>query len=63
MLNSGWYCPFCNAHHAPHIETCPSQNARGVRYVPLKRDSSTITFDAVIPVVKDEVKEKHQSLR
>lgn len=26
-MRQAWYCPFCNAHHAPHVDTCPKQNA------------------------------------
>ena len=50
-MRTGWYCPFCNAHHGPHIDTCPRQNSRGVRHVPLKVGGGEMTFDTVIPVV------------
>lgn len=23
MQNTGWYCPNCQAYHAPHVDTCP----------------------------------------
>lgn len=23
MTRSAWFCPACQKHHAPHVETCP----------------------------------------
>ena len=23
MERKAWFCPSCNKHHAPHVETCP----------------------------------------
>lgn len=24
MSAAGWFCPACQKHHAPHVETCPA---------------------------------------
>ncbi len=24
MERKAWFCPSCNKHHAPHVETCPA---------------------------------------
>lgn len=24
MERSAWFCPSCQRHHAPHVETCPN---------------------------------------
>lgn len=23
QMRAAWFCPSCNAHHAPHVDTCP----------------------------------------
>lgn len=57
MMHSGWYCPYCNAHHAPHIDTCPRQNGRGVRYVPTKESGGHVVHEAVIPLAVEHAGE------
>lgn len=27
---SAWFCPACQKHHAPHVETCPGQKPKGL---------------------------------
>ena len=24
MMKQAWFCPSCQKHHAPHIDTCPA---------------------------------------
>lgn len=26
MERTAWFCPSCQRHHAPHVETCPATN-------------------------------------
>jgi hypothetical protein len=39
MERCAWFCPACNAHHAPHVNTCPNPaslpfTAAPYRYTP-----------------------------
>lgn len=27
MTKQAWFCPACQRHHAPHVDTCPGQFA------------------------------------
>jgi hypothetical protein len=31
MTRNAWYCPGCQKHHAPHIDTCPGGNTEGIK--------------------------------
>jgi len=35
MERKAWFCPSCNKHHAPHVETCPgSSDPWGIDQLP-----------------------------
>jgi hypothetical protein len=29
MVAEAWFCPACQKHHAPHVETCPAGTLQG----------------------------------
>lgn len=31
MTREAWFCPSCQKHHAPHVDTCPSISEGTVR--------------------------------
>lgn len=39
MSREAWFCPACQKHHAPHVDTCPGvtvdrSDPWGLRYLP-----------------------------
>jgi rubrerythrin len=38
-MTAAWFCPACQKHHAPHVETCPGPAAIGD--VPFRWDPNT----------------------
>lgn len=39
-MSAAWFCPSCQRHHAPHVETCPGGTGGidtdpwGIRFLP-----------------------------